>query len=200
MSHPSSSPVVSLSGVQSHAWSSWSGDSSTALFSTTRHVSILAVASWFPIHRRAPEEIDEHEESSHDAESNPCFDEISDDDLEEELEPWVDYTVRATHKADDLLAASRITSWILRQSKVYWKQARMLAEHHEDRWTKLVSNWNSALSKKQTGEPETTKTGQEVGRRHQHLLTHRQIQQRQPRSLERRDLARLGGRQLEIGC
>ena len=41
-------------------------------------------------------------------------DEISEDNPEDELEPWVDCTTRATHKADDLLAASGITSWILR--------------------------------------------------------------------------------------
>ena len=34
------------------------------------------------------------------------------------LEPWVDNTTRATHKADDLSAASGITSWILRQSQI----------------------------------------------------------------------------------
>ena len=88
----------------------------------------------------------EHEERSHDADSNPCFDEIPEDNPEDELEPWVDYI---THKADDLLAAKRCTSWILRQSQIYWRQARMIAKHHEDHWTKLVSNWNPAVSTKQ---------------------------------------------------
>ena len=46
----------------------------------------------------------------------------------DELEPWVVYTVRAKHKADDLLAASGITLWILRQSQTYWRQARMIAK------------------------------------------------------------------------
>ena len=55
---------------------------------------------------------DEHEESSHDADSKPCFDEILED---KELEPWVDYIKRATHKADDSPAATKISSWILRQ-------------------------------------------------------------------------------------
>ena len=32
----------------------------------------------------------EHEESSYDADSNPCSDEISEDNPEDELEPWVD--------------------------------------------------------------------------------------------------------------
>ena len=45
-------------------------------------------------------------ESNRDADSNPLFRQrITQDELEDELEPWVDYVVRATHKADDLLAA-----------------------------------------------------------------------------------------------
>ena len=32
----------------------------------------------------------DHEESSHDADSNPSFDEIPEDNPENELEPWVD--------------------------------------------------------------------------------------------------------------
>ena len=83
----------------------------------------------------------EHEGISHDADSNSSFDEVPNDDPEDELEPWVDHLARAEHKADDLLAASGITSWIFRQSQIYWKQARMIDKHHEDRWTKLVSKW-----------------------------------------------------------
>ena len=84
------------------------------------------------------QDLNEHEESSHDADSNPCFDGITEDNPEDKIEPWVDYITRATHKVKDLLVASGITSWILRQS-------------HEDRWTKLVSNWNPAISTKQKG-------------------------------------------------
>ena len=57
---------------------------------------------------------------------------------------------RATHKADDLLAANRITSWILRQSLTNREPARMIAKQYEDR-TKSVSNWNPAISTKQKG-------------------------------------------------
>ena len=46
-------------------------------------------------------DLNEHEESSLDADSNPCFDEISEDKPEDELEPWVDHITRASHKADD---------------------------------------------------------------------------------------------------
>ena len=53
---------------------------------------------------------------------------------EDELETWVDYIKRATHKVDDLLAANKITSWI-----------------HEDRETNFISKWNPAVSTKQKG-------------------------------------------------
>ena len=39
----------------------------------------------------------EHEESSHDADSNRCFDKIPEDSPQDELEPWVDYIKREHH-------------------------------------------------------------------------------------------------------
>ena len=68
----------------------------------------------------------EQQESSQDADS-PFVDSVPQDDQEDELEPWVDYTVRATHEAHDLLTATAITSWILMQCRMYWKQGRMIA-------------------------------------------------------------------------
>ena len=44
------------------------------------------------------QEPNEHEESSHDADSNPCFDEIPDDNPEDELQQK-----RSPYKADDRL-------------------------------------------------------------------------------------------------
>ena len=38
------------------------------------------------------------EGSGQDANSNPCFDSAPQDDLEDELEPWVDYMVRTPTK------------------------------------------------------------------------------------------------------
>ena len=61
------------------------------------------------------QDLNDQEESSHDADSNPCFDEIPEANPEDELEPWVDYAKTTTHNADDLLTVNRITSWILRQ-------------------------------------------------------------------------------------
>ena len=78
-------------------------------------------------------------------------DSVPNDEPEDELEPRVDYMVPATHKADDPLAANGITSRILRESRMYWNQARTIAKHHEGRWTKLLSNWNPAISTKLKG-------------------------------------------------
>ena len=79
-----------------------------------------------------PQDSNEQGESSHDVDSDPSFDSVPQD----ELGPWVDYLVRETHKADDLLPANEVTS----------KQAITIARH---RWTELISNWNPAISTKQ---------------------------------------------------
>ena len=84
----------------------------------------------------------EHKESSHDVRQQlSCFDEISEDNPEDELDPRFDYITRVTRKADDLFAATRITSvdssgraistWMAGQDDCH--------KHHEDRWTKFVS-------------------------------------------------------------
>ena len=62
---------------------------------------------------------------------------------------------------DELLTANRNTSWLLRQRQIYGRQARIIAKHHKDRWTKLVSCWNPARSTKQQGH---RKQGRQVDR------------------------------------
>ena len=75
----------------------------------------------------------------------------------------------------------------------------MIANNHEDRWTKLVSNWNPAMSTKQKRVPGNKEVRQKVGRRPQHLHTTRWSQQGQQQPHEPHDLAHHGGRQLEMG-
>ena len=48
------------------------------------------------------QDLNEHQESSH----HSC-DEISNDNPEDELEPWFDYIVRATHNVDDDVSSKR---------------------------------------------------------------------------------------------
>ena len=50
-----------------------------------------------------------------------------------DVEPWADYTPQSRRPT-----ANGITTRILRQSQVYWKQARMIAKHHDDRLTTLI--------------------------------------------------------------
>ena len=57
-----------------------------------------------------PQDPNEQEESDRDADSNPSFDRMQQDELEDVQETWVDNMVRATHKADDRLAANGIMS------------------------------------------------------------------------------------------
>ena len=80
--------------------------------------------------------LNEHDDSSHDPDNNPCFDVVPNDELRR-------------RSRGHLLAASGITLWIPRQSQVYWREARMIGKQHEDRWTKLVSIWKPTVSTQQ---------------------------------------------------
>ena len=86
-----------------------------------------------------PQDPNDQEASNQDTDSNFSIDSVPQDDAEDGLEPLVDYMVRATNEVDDLCAASGITSWILRQSRTYWRQGRVIAKHHDGRRTKLIS-------------------------------------------------------------
>ena len=68
------------------------------------------------------------------------------------------------HKAGDLLAASGIQSWVLRQSMMYLKQARMVAKHHEERWTKAYLQPESSDVNQAERVPEARKTGLRDGK------------------------------------
>ena len=57
-------------------------------------------------------------------------------------------TVRAVHKADDVLAAHGIALWIFGHDRNFWIQARIIAKHHGGRPTKFISHWNPAISSK----------------------------------------------------
>ena len=46
-----------------------------------------------------PQDTNKQEENNQDADSNPSFDSVPRDELEDELKLWVDYMLRATHKA-----------------------------------------------------------------------------------------------------
>ena len=93
---------------------------------------------------RNNKDLNEHEESSHDVYSNSPSTNSQKTIQKTSQNRGSDYITRATHIADDFLAASGITVWIFRQSQIYKGQAKMVENHHEDRWTKLVSNWNPA--------------------------------------------------------
>ena len=52
-------------------------------------------------------DLNEHEENSYDVDSNLCYDEISEENAEGELEPWPDYITRARHKSGRLVSSKR---------------------------------------------------------------------------------------------
>ena len=119
---------------------------------------------WIDTSEHNNQDLNEHEESSHDADSNASFHDILEDNPEDELEPWVDFMTRATHKADDLLAASGITSWIQAEPD--------LLEAGKDDCQARRRPLDLACLRLETSNlnpahrvPETRKTSQEMGRR-----------------------------------
>ena len=92
----------------------------------------------------------EHIQSCHDAGSNSCFDEISGDNPEDELELWADIIKRGPQSGR--LASSKQNHVVDSQAEPDLLKARMIAKHHGDRWTKLISNWTPAISTKQKGD------------------------------------------------
>ena len=82
-----------------------------------------------------PQDLNEQEQSSHDADSNSSFDEVTNEEPEDKLEP-------------------RSTAWCeqLTRQTICWQQMEARrGYHHEGRWTRLFSNWNPAISTKERG-------------------------------------------------
>ena len=139
------------------------------------------------------------QESNQDADSNTSFDRAPPDDLEHELEVRADNMALATREADDLLATDGITPWILRHSRMYWKQARAIPKHQDGRWTKVISKWSPAISAKQKGY---RKQGRPAKRWEDDITLHllpTKIHTDKKRSHERHDLAHRGTGRLEMG-
>ena len=99
------------------------------------------------------------EESNQAADSSLSYDGVLQGETEDELEPWVDFTVRPTHKAFVLLAANGVTAGSF-----------LMEHHHERRWTKLISNWNPSISTKQKRYLTQGRPRQEMERRNQFFV------------------------------
>ena len=56
-------------------------------------------------------------------------------------ETWVDYIIRATHRAEDLAALHGSTSWILTQRVRTWQLAGKAAAQVDHRWRNRLLNW-----------------------------------------------------------
>ena len=117
------------------------------------------------------QDLNEHEESSHGADSNPCFDEISEDNPEDALEPCVDYiSSKRSHVVDpqaepDLLEAGKddcqTPRWPLDQTFLqlepsYIDPAQRVQENKEDR--PRDGKTTSTLTYRLTDPSETTTT------------------------------------------
>ena len=105
-----------------------------------------------------PQHPNEQRGSSQDAGSNPSFDSLPQDILEDELLPWVDYMVRETHKAYEPLTANKITSWILQT-----EQDATGSEQESLPNTTTTAGQNSSQSGTQRCQPSRKRIGSKDG-------------------------------------
>ena len=129
----------------------------------------------------------EQEEGSYDADCNPSLNSVPqhDETTEDELEPCVEYVVRTTHTADDLLTIFGITPWIARQSRPHWKPNTTTTAGQG-------SFQSGAISTKQKGCRKRGRPAKKVGRRHHFQSATKESVWRQQRTHKRIDLAHCG--------
>ena len=97
----------------------------------------------------------EHEESIHDADSNH---EVPNVEPKDELDTWVDFTVRATHTA---IGLKWNQSWTIRQRRNFWTQARVMAKNTEDIGQSFSPIVLKRYQPSRKGARDAKKTGQE---------------------------------------
>ena len=83
------------------------------------------------------QDLDEHEERSHDADSNPCFDKIPEGNPEDEPDPWVDYMTRTKRRADIFFCSKRNHVVDPQTEPDLLEAGQDDCQNHEDHWTKL---------------------------------------------------------------
>ena len=62
-------------------------------------------------------------------------------DLEESLEPWVEWVRRCTHNAEASLAALKLEGWVGMQRRRKWRWASKIA-NDPSRWLAKAALWN----------------------------------------------------------
>ena len=60
----------------------------------------------------------------------------------ENLEPWVEWIQRVTHKIEELAAKSQVHSWVSRARLAKWRLAARIANQCPDRWSLRVLRWS----------------------------------------------------------
>ena len=83
-----------------------------------------------------------------------------DEDTTDNLEPWVEWIQRATHKAEETMAKLNINDWptTVRQRK--WQWVRKVSTTGEQEWTRQVIQWAPQLdpiygARRRAGRPKS---------------------------------------------
>ena len=62
-----------------------------------------------------------------------------------ELEPWVDWVQRVTHKVEDQMKALNFESWVITARRHKWNLAHRITNHDPKRWTWRLLAWNPEI-------------------------------------------------------
>ena len=83
--------------------------------------------------------------SGHDVASNPeevhpdSAEEDDDNDNDDQLEDWVEWIRRVTHKVENQMSKLELESWIAKARRIKWRWAwRVLSEPSKDKWSPKV--------------------------------------------------------------
>ena len=74
--------------------------------------------------------------------------------IDEELEDWVDWMIRCTREAEEIMKMHHIPDWVEEQHRRKFRWAGHVARRYDGRWTRKVHTW-SAKGKRRQGRPRT---------------------------------------------
>ena len=89
--------------------------------------------------------------SGSDVQSNLSKDEdqqhdVFDDNMENHIEPWVDWIRRVTHTVEASMQRLKIKSWVEQARMRKWKwAAKMWTDGQNEKWSKISMRWNPQL-------------------------------------------------------
>eukprot|EP00973_Karenia_brevis_P023276 3205690-Karenia_brevis.AAC.1 len=92
------------------------------------------------------------EDSTEETDSN-CDTSTSGQDVEHELENYVDWIRRATHIAENAMSKAKVEDWVSKQRRLKWSWAGHIARRQDHRWSSEVLTWTVTGGYRMPGHP-----------------------------------------------